>query len=246
MRIGLVGCSGKMGTLIKTLLQAKSDYIIGPGFSRNSAHPLAFVIENNDILMDFSSSELMEELLIALLSNPKPLILGTTLPSQSSAVNEQIQSLSRHVPVVVCSNTSLGSYMQKRLATLLAKVFDDSYDIRIREVHHRGKKDPVSGTAQDLVATICRAKQEEWQQEYSVGTNCKNVRNIELHASRVGSVPGDHEVAFINDKEQILIRHTVFSREVFAEGALRILDWLIKESPPPGYYGTEAGLKVSV
>ncbi|EPP28716.1 dihydrodipicolinate reductase, family protein [Chlamydia psittaci 08-2626_L3] len=136
--------------------------------------------------------------------------------------------------------------MQKRLVALLAQVFDDKYDIRISEVHHRGKKDPVSGTAKELASILRHTKQEAWKQEYSIGSHCHGVKNIELHASRVGNIAGEHEVAFISDQEQIVIHHKVFSRAVFAEGALRILDWLIDESPPPGCYGPEVGLKVSI
>ncbi|BAE81075.1 dihydrodipicolinate reductase [Chlamydia felis Fe/C-56] len=246
MRVGIVGCSGRMGTLLSVLLSSTTRFTLGPGYSRKGAHSLASVIENNDVLVDFSSSSFSEELLSALLSNPKPLIFATTKPIASCSIDEKLERLAVHVPVVVCPNTSLGAYVQKRLAALLARVFDDTYDIRVAEVHHRHKRDPISGTANELVSVLCDAKQKEWNQEYSVGTNCNNVKNIELHASRVGNVSGEHEVAFISDKEQIVLKHTVFSREVFAEGTLRILDWLIDSSPPPGYYGPEVGLKVSV
>ncbi|WP_375793112.1 4-hydroxy-tetrahydrodipicolinate reductase [Chlamydia sp. 12-01] len=246
MRVGIVGCSGRMGTLLSALLSSTTRFTLGPGFSRKSSHSLDFVITNNDVLVDFSSSSFSEELLIALLSNPKPLIFATTKPAESCSIDEKLQHLAMHVPVIICSNTSLGAYVQKRLSALLAQVFDDTYDIRVAEVHHRGKKDPVSGTAKELVSILCDAKQKEWRQEYCVGPSCENMKNIELHASRVGNVFGEHEVAFISDKEQITIRHTVFSREVFAEGVLRILDWLTDESPLPGCYGPEVGLKVSV
>ncbi|MEF9520207.1 dihydrodipicolinate reductase C-terminal domain-containing protein [Chlamydia crocodili] len=246
MRVGIIGCSGRMGTLLGTLLKSIARFNLGPGFSRTSAHSLSFVIENNDILVDFSSSSFSDELLTALLCNPKPLIFATTKPSASSSIDRKLEDLAAYVPVVVCPNTSLGACVQKRLAVLLASVFDDTYDIRITEVHHRNKKDLISGTANELVSILCDAKQKEWQQEYSVGSKSDNVKNIELHTSRVGNISGEHEIAFIGDKEQITLRHTVFSREVFAEGVLRILDWLLNESPPPGCYGPEVGLKVSV
>lgn len=70
-------------------------------------------------------------------------------------------------------------------------------------------------------------------------------KKIELHVSRVGNIPGEHEVAFISDEEQIVLRHTVFSRDVFARGVLRILSWLKTEAPEPGLYGLEDVLKLS-
>ncbi|WP_139413776.1 4-hydroxy-tetrahydrodipicolinate reductase [Chlamydia abortus] len=246
MRVGIIGCSGRMGTLLSSLLRSSNRFTLGPGFSRQSPYSLDSVIESNDVLVDFSSSSFSEELLIALLANPKPLIFATTKPEPSCSVDEKLQLLAAYVPVVVCPNTSLGAYVQKRLVGLLARVFDDRYDIRISEVHHREKKDPVSETAKELASILCHTKQEAWQQEYSIGSRCHSVKNIELHVSRVGNISGEHEVAFISDKEHISIHHKVFSRAVFAEGALRILDWLIDESPPPGCYGPEVGLKVSM
>ncbi|AHK63346.1 4-hydroxy-tetrahydrodipicolinate reductase [Chlamydia avium] len=242
MRVGIIGSTGRMGTLIRTLLSTRSSYDIGPGFSRESPHTLPFVIENSDVLVDFSSSGLTEKLIDCLLENAKPCILGTTQTS-SSTVEDKLRSLAQYVPIVVCPNTSLGAYVQKRLSAALAKILDSSYDIRITEIHHQGKKEPISGTAWDLATTLCQVKHEEWQQEYSIGNQSNHGKSIELHALRVGNVPGEHEVTFVSDQEQITIRHTVFSREVFAKGVLRILDWLRIESPGPGYYGIESGLR---
>ncbi|EPP28811.1 dihydrodipicolinate reductase, family protein, partial [Chlamydia psittaci 08-2626_L3] len=90
------------------MLRSSNRFILGPGFSRQSSYSLDSVIESNDVLVDFSSSSLSEELLIALLSNPKPLIFATTKPEPSCSVDEKLQRLSAYVPVVVCPNTSLG------------------------------------------------------------------------------------------------------------------------------------------
>lgn len=237
-RIGIIGCSGRMGRLIQNLLLEHSGYAIGPGFSRTGEHFLCDVIESNDLLVDFSSSAITSRVLRTLLENPKPLILGTTLPKTSAEIARYIEELSCCVPVVVCPNMSLGAYIQKRLAAVLAEILDDRYDIRVTDMHHRWKKDTVSGTAQDLLDTVCRTKYEVWQQEYQVGKGAEH--HIELHVSRVGNIPGDHEVSFISEKEQISVRHTVFSRDIFAEGVLKMINWLVHTSPKAGCYGVEA------
>lgn len=242
MRVGIIGDTGRMGVLIRTLLSTQPSYTVGPGFSRSSPHQLSFVIENSDVLVDFSSSELTEELLDNLLIKAKPCIFGTTHPSPS-VIENKLSTLAQYVPIVVCPNTSLGAYIQKRLSAALAKILDNSYDMRITEIHHRGKKEPISGTAWDLATTLCQVKHEVWQQEYCIGKQGNQENIIELHASRVGNIPGEHEVAFVSSQEQITIRHTVFSRDVFAQGVLRILDWLRIESPCPGYYGIDSGLR---
>ncbi|EPP34491.1 dihydrodipicolinate reductase [Chlamydia ibidis] len=235
MKVGIIGVSGRMGTLIRDQLANQSGYSLGPGFSKSSSYTLDDVIENNDILVDFSSFEFTERLVDCLFKRPKPIILGTT--GYGKTVQSKLKRLSKIVPIYVSSNTSLGAYIQKVLASVLAQVFDDTYDIRIRETHHRKKKDAISGTAMDLAYTIQRAKKEARQEEYSLLGTSENNKTIEVLASRVGNIPGEHEVSFVSDSEQVSICHTVFSREIFAEGVLRILNWFNYVKPGPGYYG---------
>ncbi|WP_201457102.1 4-hydroxy-tetrahydrodipicolinate reductase [Chlamydia sp. 17-3921] len=243
MRVGLIGCLGKMGRCIASLLEKDSHYDLGPGFSRHNEYSLQDVIENNDILVDFSSSELTDLLMDALLCSPKPVILGTSgFPGDCRNKQKKLKHLAQYVPVVVCPNTSLGAVIQKLLASLLSQWLDDRYDIRISETHHKHKRDTVSGTAQDLISVVSKAKQEFWGLDYALKGAEKK---IELHVSRVGDIPGEHEISFISDEEHIILRHTVFSREVFARGVLHILEWLKTELPKPGLYGLEDIFKLS-
>lgn len=243
MRVGLIGCLGKMNQCVAALLHKDPYYSLGPGFSRHGTHSLLEVIEKNSVLVDFSSPELTDLLVDTLLCYPKPVILGTSgFPENCQDKQKKLKKLSLHVPVVLCANTSLGAVLQKILTSLLAEFLDDRYDICVREVHHKKKREAISGTAWDLISTLSKVKKDIWNQEYAVEGKEKK---IELHVSRVGNIPGEHEVAFISDEEQIILRHTVFSRDVFARGVLRILSWLKTEAPEPGLYGLEDVLKLS-
>lgn len=237
MCIGIVGDSGKMGRLLKRLLQGSSTYSLGDGFSRSSPYPLQHVISTNHYLIDFSSPWLTDQLVDLLLDTPKPLITGTT--GLSSSLKHKLTKLSETTPVIVCPNTSLGAHIQRQFASLLAKWLDNSFDIRISEVHHREKRDIPSGTAQHLAASICRSKKEHWGEQYTTSSEGDRKNRIEMFGSRAGSAPGEHEVTFISDKELISIRHVVFSREVFAKGVINLLDWLVREKPSKGIFGAE-------
>ncbi|ANH78839.1 4-hydroxy-tetrahydrodipicolinate reductase [Candidatus Chlamydia sanziniae] len=247
MQVGVIGCSGRTGSRIVTCLEQNSKYKVGPGFSRKSSFSLSHIVQSNDVLVDFSTPHVTEELIDQLQYFPKPVIIGTSaFPGNFDRRREKLQTLVCKVPVVLCPNVSMGAYVQKRLVTLLAQLCNECYDIRITETHHRNKQDRISGTAQDLVTTVCRTKLDCWGQEYSLGSFGKTGRKIELHSSRVGDVPGEHEVAFVSNGEQIIVRHTVFSREVFALGVLHILDWLFTVNPEPSLYGFEDALKVAL
>jgi 4-hydroxy-tetrahydrodipicolinate reductase len=52
-------------------------------------------------------------------------------------------------------------------------------------------------------------------------------RPMDLSSSRVGSVPGTHEIGFDSPADTITLRHTARSREGFAHGALRAARWVI-------------------
>jgi 4-hydroxy-tetrahydrodipicolinate reductase len=53
---------------------------------------------------------------------------------------------------------------------------------------------------------------------------------------REGEVIGEHTVSFALADEVIEITHKALERDVFAKGALKAGEWLVKQKP--GYYST--------
>ena len=49
---------------------------------------------------------------------------------------------------------------------------------------------------------------------------------IGIHAVRGGSIVGEHEVLFAGRNENITLRHSALSREVFADGALKAAEYI--------------------
>ena len=82
------------------------------------------------------------------------------------------------------------------------------------------KKDAPSGTALALGETV---------------TAAGGVGGIDYNSERSGEVPGDHKVVFRSGSEVIELSHSVTTRDVFAEGALRAAAWLA-EGRPAGLY----------
>jgi len=60
---------------------------------------------------------------------------------------------------------------------------------------------------------------------------------IETHALRAGTIPGEHTVIFSGPDEILEIKHTAFSKKIFARGALEIA--LKLKEKPKGFYTTE-------
>lgn len=101
----------------------------------------------------------------------------------------------------------------------------------------------VSGTAKRLIHTIIETKQKIYNKNYHVTTG-KDERlkegQIEVHASRVGNVFGEHEVSFVHCDEEITVKHTAYSRNVFVDGVMRILSGLHDRQWEPGFYEVES------
>ncbi len=54
---------------------------------------------------------------------------------------------------------------------------------------------------------------------------------------RRGEVPGDHEVTMSSATEKLTFAHSVTTRQVFVDGALRAAEWVVNR--PPGRYSMQ-------
>ena len=90
------------------------------------------------------------------------------------------------------------------LCRLAGSIAGPDCDIRMTEVHHTRKKDAPSGTAKNLAAVL--------------GLDYQNKDLVQ--SMRMGTVCGEHTVYFAMEDEVLEIRHTAFSRRIFAAGAL--------------------------
>ncbi len=238
--IGIIGVTGRMGSLLADLIKSHSYYSLGPCFSK-SLKPyieLDSLFKDNDYIIDFSSASLTQIILKLAVLNPKPLIICTTGWS-TKELDEPLKILAEMVPVVITSNTSIGASIQRYLARQLAKILDAEYDIDVLEKHHRNKVDRPSGTAKSLIDDIKKEKQLNYSSiyksdEYIEGKRPENF--IGTAIQRSGNLPGEHEVIFTSLEESLSIKHIIFNRDTFAKGALKIIDWIESTDPAPGIY----------
>ena len=233
-RVGIIGATGRMGVLLTELLVADDTYALGLGFSRSTQadvgreRGLEAVFEENDMVVDFSSHHLVESILQTARKTPKPLIICTTGWSRV-AVEKTIASISKQVPIVIASNTSVGACLQRHLAGVVAEL-SESYDVDISEKHHRNKIDSPSGTAKELLKTIQQDKKTTYNVDYKsynpLTDGKRPPHRIGMTAQRSGNLAGEHEVTFTAGYESLSIKHLAFDRRLFAIGALRIISWL--------------------
>ena len=132
---------------------------------------------------------------------------------------------------------SLGINVLMELVKRAAEIMGETFDIEIVEKHHNQKKDAPSGTAL-MLADAARAGvnyEAEYVFDRSQVRQPRDSREIGISAVRGGTIPGEHSVIFAGTDEVIEFKHTVYSREVFAAGAVKAAKFMAGVTEPGMY-----------
>lgn len=202
MKLGIVG-TGAMGKVLGECAKADGSFaeitMIEP--LDESTWPEYKV----DLLIDFSSPKAILGIYeyCRRQGGNIPVVLATT--GYGSAEEEIIRMLAKICPIDRKSNYSQGIAAMNELAKLGRTLLGDSADIRLTEYHHTLKKDAPSGTCRTLCDYV-GIKPEEYPEKVAF--------------LRMGTVCGEHSVFFAMPDEVIEIKHTAYSKRIFAAGAL--------------------------
>ena len=149
----------------------------------------------------------------------------------------KVEEASQKIPVLKSANMSLGVNVLMDLLQAAAKILAPAgFDMEIVEKHHNQKVDAPSGTALALADSINEALGNSYQYKYDrTRERKKREKNeIGIQAVRGGSIVGDHEVIFAGLDEVIEIKHTAYSKGIFAKGAVEAAKFLAGK--PAGKY----------
>jgi 4-hydroxy-tetrahydrodipicolinate reductase len=242
-RIIISGSGGRMGKAIAALSGKRPGMRVVAGFDIEPvktgdfpvyADPLEFTGEA-DVLIDFSSPAALRGLLSYCTRHKLPCVLCTTGYSESQL--EEINNASKAIPVFRSGNMSLGISLMTVLVKKAAAVLGGDFDIEIVERHHRMKLDAPSGTAYMLAeaANSALAYEAEYVYDRHGQRQSRGGAEIGISAVRGGTIVGEHEVIFAGPDEVLELRHSAYSREVFATGAVTAAEFMasIRE---PGLY----------
>ncbi|NMB44103.1 MAG: 4-hydroxy-tetrahydrodipicolinate reductase [Clostridiales bacterium] len=245
-RIILRGCNGRMGQAITRLLQSddKAQIVAGidvAGLKKND-YPVFKTFTDcdvdADVIIDFSSPDNLEEEFIYAKENNIPIVLCTTGLTEEQ--NKMVKEMSKHIAVLQSANMSIGINMLLKILKLTTKALAEAdYDIEIVEKHHNQKVDSPSGTALALADVINEVLNNEYYYVYdrTQKRQKRDKKEIGMSVVRGGSIVGEHEVIFAGVDEVIEFKHTAYSRNVFAKGAISAAIYLANQNP--GLYNME-------
>lgn len=238
------GCYGKMGQIVCDLIEQNENLVLKCGFDKNITGEFAFpvydkienIIEKPDVIIDFSIPVATLTILQYAVSNHVPIVIATT-----GFTNEEeliIKEASKKIPIFKSANMSYDIMIMKKLVHWLAPLLKNT-DIEITETHHNRKIDSPSGTAQMLADSINKSLGNSLYYEYNRHDKHekRNKNEIGINSIRGGNIVGEHTVQFFGEYETFEIKHTSYSRNLFAEGALKAADFIVTKSN--GLYNME-------
>ena len=194
---------------------------------------LAAVIEQGDVVIDFSSHAATPHIGSLCAQHGKALVIGTT--GHNDTETFEIKQAKTQIPIVWASNFSTGVNTLFWLTRKAAEILGPDFDLEIVEMHHRLKRDAPSGTAKSLAEILAHVRNVQLKDAARHGRvgiiGERTPAEIGVHSIRGGDVVGDHTVIFANTGERVELTHKASSRETFAHGALRAAEWVVKQKP---------------
>lgn len=185
-----------------------------------------------DVIIDFSKTSRLEEILDYAINTKTPIVIGTT--GYSDEQNQKVIEASKIIPVFKSSNTSIGITVMLKLVKIATK-FLEGFDIEIIEKHHNRKEDCPCGTAY-MTADAIKEVRSELENIYGrEGRYAKRKQNeLGIHTIRGGTIIGDNDVIFAGEDEVLEIKHKAGSNIIFAKGAVMACKYIIDKEA--GYY----------
>jgi 4-hydroxy-tetrahydrodipicolinate reductase len=241
INITITGALGRMGKILikrmsknknlklSSLTDLKSGKTInGIETQKNSLE----AFKKTDVIIDFSGPKGSLEILNYAKKLKKRVVIGTT--GFTKKQNNLIKNYSRKIAIFKSGNMSLGINLLEYIVNVLSKKIPNDYYIGINDDHHNNKVDYPSGTALMLANAVSKGKNKNL--ESLKGKTFLNKKGnlqknkINFFITRKGNTVGKHSVIFNNKIENIELKHTAFSRELFADGALNAAVWISKKN----------------
>jgi 4-hydroxy-tetrahydrodipicolinate reductase len=241
INITITGALGRMGKILikrisknknlklHSLTDVKSGKTIN-GIKTQKNNLEAF--KKTDVIIDFSKPKASLEILNYAKKLKKKVVIGTT--GFTKKQNNLIKNYSKKISIFKSGNMSLGINLLEYIVNILSKKIPNDYQVGISDDHHKMKVDFPSGTALMLANAVSKGKNKNL--ESIKGKTFLNKKGslqkdkINFFITRKGTTIGKHSVLFNNKIENIELKHTAFSRDLFADGALNAAIWISKKN----------------
>jgi 4-hydroxy-tetrahydrodipicolinate reductase len=248
MKIGVVGCAGRMGRMLMETIMDSGDATLAGGTDHagNEAigrdvgsllgRDVTGIVVGDDAKALFAASDTVIDFTVPMATvmhahlaaeTGAALVAGTT--GMDADQRAQLESAAQQAVIVHAGNMSVGINLLEGMVEQISGILSNDYDIEILEMHHHHKVDAPSGTALMLGEAAAAGRgvdlENVSQRARDGQTGARKPGDIGFAALRGGDVVGDHTVIFASEGERIEISHKASSRAIYANGALRAALW---------------------
>ena len=258
IRVAICGIAGRMGTRISQLtleaedmdLRGGVEYVGSPVIGKDAGEVIGSGHLGVHVVDDLNMIVKTVDAVVAFTAPPDgtisaakiagaagvPMVIGTTgiSPDQLATMTDALSN----VAFDFAPNYSVGVTALVKLVEEAARILGADYDTEIVEAHHRFKTDAPSGTALALAEAAARGLDRNLQEVGVYGrhgnTGARTREEIGIHAVRAGDIVGEHTVMFGGIGETVQLVHRAQSRDTFAVGVIRALQFVT--SADPGLY----------
>ncbi len=238
IKVLINGCNGRMGQVLVKEIDNFENLLLVGGFDINDDGLNTFPVYSNisdikekpDVIVDFSVPVASLNMLNYAVSSKTAMVIATTGFSKEEL--EIISEASKTIPIFKSSNMSFDINLMKKIVAEVAKALKGT-DIEIVETHHNRKIDAPSGTAitlADSINNVLGGNMEYVYNRHDIHEKRKP-NEIGFSSIRGGNIVGEHSVQFYGAHETFEIKHTSYSRDVFAEGALKACEFIFDKAP---------------
>ncbi len=238
IKVLINGCNGRMGQVLVKEIDNFENLLLVGGFDINDNGLNTFPVYSNisdikekpDVIVDFSVPVASLNMLNYAVSSKTAMVIATTGFSKEEL--EIISEASKTIPIFKSSNMSFDINLMKKIVAEVALALKGN-DIEIVETHHNRKIDAPSGTAITLADSINDALGGSMEYIYNRHDihEKRKPNEIGFSSIRGGNIVGEHSVQFYGAHETFEIKHTSYSRDVFAEGALKACEFIFDKAP---------------
>lgn len=234
LRVGVLGAGGRMGTEVCRAVSEAPDMVLAaavdPAGGRDASGDA--LVRDRDALtegecsvaVDFTHPDAAPANVDWCLDNGVHVVVGTSGfdAARLEAIGRRAEAAASNV--IVVPNFAIGAVLMMRFAEMAAPFMDR---VEVIELHHDGKADAPSGTAQSTAERLsaARAAVGGWPErgdsvESVPGARGGLVEGVRVHSLRLPGLVAHQEVIFGATGQTLTLRHDSIDRTSFMPGVL--------------------------
>lgn len=240
IRVGVLGAAGRMGRMVARAVaedpeleltaavapnhdgDALADLIGLPSVDVRVSGSIDALDRIVDVAVDFTRPGAVMDNVRWAIDHGIHTVVGTTGVTEAHLddLRRLLEEAGGRSNVVVAPNFAIGAVLMQRFAAQAARLFPAA---EIVELHHDGKADAPSGTAQATAERMARARREPWRgpgSESLAGVRGGDVEGIRIHSVRLPGFVAHQEVVFGGLGQTLTIRHDSSDRVSFMPGVV--------------------------